>query len=261
MAGLGHHASVASAQGLIWSLPEDGSWVRYEGTYTIVKARPDSDDGDLELKWSRRLTISSVGSETRTVDGKETACRWVELKLETGRSTAEGVDTGKFGTRVYKVLIPENRVIGKIVDEDDIPVTFLPIVEGYRKMGDRPVKAVKGKVLNIYPMISLLAHYRDFKQTGEKADSIDVPLGAVSARTFQGKQIVKTRISRSSNTAELALSDEVPFGPAKWTVTVIREEKDAVAEADAYQKTSTTTISMEAVEKGSGARSEITKPK
>jgi len=255
---LSQNAVTASAQGLIWNLPqEDGAWVRYEGTYTVIKTRPDADDGDLELKWARRLTIKSVGDEMATVDGKETACRWVEFRLETGRETAEGPETGRFGTRIYKVLIPANRVIGKIADEDNIPVTFLPIVKGFRQIGDRPAKPVKEKVLAIYPMISLLDHYQDFKPTSKDAEPVDVPLGAISARLFKGTQVLETPITRSTNQAELALSDEVPFGPVMWKVNVVREVKDKLSPEDAFQKVSTITIEMQAVETGGGATGDI----
>ncbi|TWU11623.1 hypothetical protein CA54_04310 [Symmachiella macrocystis] len=250
----------ASAQGLIWNLPEeDGTWVRYEGDFKNVEARPD-DDEDLTIECKRWLTISSVGTETREYQGKEVPCRWIELKVETGRSSAEGVDTGRFGTILYKVLIPEQSVIGKITDEDDIPVTFLPILEGYRKSGDRPVKKVTEKVLAVYPMISLIDHYRDFKAKTKEPEPIDVKLGTVPARLYEGIKLSETETSRTKNVADVALSTEVPFGVAQWSVTVERDEKDQLEDVEQFRRTSRLEVKMEAVETGSNARSAIQTP-
>src|SRR5262245_21806858 len=86
-------AAPASAQVLIWSLPkEDGTWVRFEGTYKQTRNRPDAKLGDEMLEWRSELTISVVGSETaeftdKDADGKdrlrEVPCRWVEFKSQT----------------------------------------------------------------------------------------------------------------------------------------------------------------------------------
>ena len=54
----------ATAQGLIWKLPKDGTWVEFEGEYSQTEFRPNSPDGDLKPEpWSRRLRISSVGQQ------------------------------------------------------------------------------------------------------------------------------------------------------------------------------------------------------
>ena len=250
----------SAAQGLIWSLPEeDGTWIRYEGDYRNVEARPNADQ-DLTLNSQRWLTISSVGRETREYHGKEVPCRWVEMKVETGKSSAEGVETGRFGTIIYKVLIPEQAVIGKITDADELPVTFLPILEGYRKLGDRPAQPVKEKVLAVYPMISLIAHYRDFEAVAKEAEPVDVKLGTVMARRYKGVKISETNTSRTKNVAELAISDEVPFGVARWTVTIERDEKDELEDVESFHRTTTIEVDMQAVETGSGARSAIQTP-
>ena len=50
-------AGRVEAQGLIWSLPEEGTWVRYEGTYKQTELRPNS------TAWP------SSGSPPLTLDG------------------------------------------------------------------------------------------------------------------------------------------------------------------------------------------------
>ena len=46
-------SSSASAQGLLWKLPEgEKTWCRYEGTYKQTMRRPNSAEGDLTLELS-----------------------------------------------------------------------------------------------------------------------------------------------------------------------------------------------------------------
>ena len=84
------------AQGLIWELPADGSWVRFEGTYEKEMPGPDSNDLNVKLQWTRHLIISSVGSEMADFEGEQTACRWLEFKCVTGKATESGVAPGVF---------------------------------------------------------------------------------------------------------------------------------------------------------------------
>ncbi len=60
--------STASADGLLRRLPADGSWVRYQWTFTRTEGAP---------QLAGTITISSVGTTT-VADEK---CRWLELKL------------------------------------------------------------------------------------------------------------------------------------------------------------------------------------
>ena len=53
--------AILSAQGLIWSLPEqEGTWVRYEGEYKQVEFRPGVATGDQVFTWRRNVTIKSL---------------------------------------------------------------------------------------------------------------------------------------------------------------------------------------------------------
>ena len=248
----------ASAQGLVWRLPaEDGTWVKFVGTYKNQQARPDSNEGDLELTWKKELTISSVGQETVQIDGKPTACRWVEFKSVVGIATEEGLKPGPFSTRIYKVLIPEDRVIGKLLDSQNLPVTYLPIVRGFRKIANREPTAVTEKVLAVYPMLSMLTHYPEFAIVEKEPQDLQIPLGNVPARLCKGTEKLQNATNRSTNTAQLWLSDDVPFGLARWTVEILREKKDSTAPADAFKQAAKLTEEMAAVEKGTGAQSEI----
>jgi len=249
----------ASAQGLIWSLPEDGTWVRYEGTYTQVETRPDSIEGDLQIEWTRWITINSVGQEMAEFNDETVPCRWIEIKVETGKASETGVDAGPIGARIVKVLVPESRVIGKQVDEDQIPVAFLPIVKGYRKIGDSPTEEIKAKVLQIYPTVSMLMHYPTVESTGEQEDP-DVRLGPVTATMLKSSYKMESLYSRTVNEATLWRSDEVPFGLAKWSVVLVREAKDSSKPRDEFRQVSEVTEEMSAHLTGNDAQSELATP-
>jgi hypothetical protein len=74
-----------NAQGLIVRLPKDGSWVRYEGNVKQVEFRPEAPEGNIQMEWIQHLTIKSVGREQALYHGKQVPCRWVEIKIVTGK--------------------------------------------------------------------------------------------------------------------------------------------------------------------------------
>jgi hypothetical protein len=248
----------ASAQILIWSLPaKDGAWVRFEGTHRQTRSRPKG-AGDEVLEWRSELSISSVGSETAGDGDARVKCRWVEFKTITKPPDLEQ-QPGPGGTLVYKVLLPENEVTGQIVEDEDIPVTYLPIVKGYRRAGQRAVEPLTEKALAVYPTIAPLTYYANLKPDGDAPVDLKVAFlnKPLSARVFKGSRVLVGRSDRSTNTALLWRTDEVPFGLAKFQVTIIREEKDPDASLDAFQRTSLTEIEMTAVAVGNDARSDL----
>lgn len=228
-------AMPAAAQGLIWSLPADGTSVRYEGKYTYIERSENSPVKDI-APWTKHITVKSVGKEMRDVDGKMVDCRWIEIIVATGRDSEAGLATGPLGTWKYRVLIPEASVVGDL-ETDGIPVSMLPVVEGYRKLGSRPVEAIKSSVLQVYPVISLLEHYRQWDGEAEPAADAGVQVNgaAVQASKRMAKLVVESPKFRSTNTAELWFSNDVPFGLAKWKVTVLREEKDSTQPRTEFQ--------------------------
>ncbi|MFN9720612.1 MAG: hypothetical protein ACK58L_18085, partial [Planctomycetota bacterium] len=102
----------ASAQSLLFNLPEDGKMVEYEGE--IVQSSGPDDPKPLE--WAYELIIKSVGQEQAEFEGKVQPCRWIEIKTVTGKAGAAGIDPGPVGARIFKVLIPESRIIGEWQD-------------------------------------------------------------------------------------------------------------------------------------------------
>lgn len=249
------------AQGLLWKLPEtDGTWIRYEGDYTQIVNRPDSPEGNLSLSWRRWVTIKSVGQEQAEFEGKMQPCRWVEIKVETGK-TAEGVlDAGPGGNRIYKLLIPESAIRGTVMkpiaNEREVLASYLPIVKGYRKLGDEPAVEIPSGIFNLYPVVSLVRHYRNLESAGQQ-QNFGVAGQNITATQWQGSLVSETPVYRSKSSAELFRSDEMPFGIAKWTATVVTEQKGSTDPRSEYKETATIREELQAVAVGDNAESEL----
>ena len=251
-------AQPTRGQGLIWSLPEDGTWVRYEGTLTQEDVRPDSAQGNLTLEWIRHLVIKSVGTERAEFRGVMQLCRWLEIKAITGKPSESGIDAGPAGASIYKVLVPESAIIGKPVGDDSIPISMIPIVKGFRRSGEGPVEDITARALRVYPAITLLSHYED--ATEGDSDDPQIPLGRVNAVYYSGEIEMERETSRSRNEAEFWISDEVPFGLAKWVVTVSREKKQRTDPRTDFALTTTLRVEMSMHEVGREAQSELSVP-
>lgn len=253
----------ALAQGLVWNLPEDGAWVRYEGTYQQVIRRPQSTEGDLTLEWRRNLEIKSVGREDATHDldhdGKEVTeqCRWLEFKVVTGK-IVEGIpDAGPGATVIYKVLVPESAIDGTGTDDEGIFKAYVPVVKGFRKLGDEPAQPLTAEVLYLYPNLSLLRHYREL-QVAAEGQSVDVPkIGAVSANVLKGGVDMETGTQRSRNEAEFVRSEGMPFGLVSWKATTVTEQKNLTDPRSTFQESLALSEQLQAVDSGTGAESEL----
>lgn len=185
------------AQGLLYNLPEDGAWVRYEGTYNLTEIRPESAEGNLELDWLRQILIKSVGQEMAEYQGRQQMCRWIEFKIVTGTASEAGIDPGPAGARVYKVLVPESVVTGQFIDDDTIPISLLPIVRGFKRMGEGETKRIQAPALRIYPTLSLLNFYPDAELVSESEDP-GVPLGPVDARHYKARSSNDARAGQAA---------------------------------------------------------------
>jgi hypothetical protein len=86
----------ASADGLVFQLPADGAWARYDFATTGTQSGGES-KLDIDIKGT--LTLSSVG----TVSRNQHTCRWIELH---SKSDTEGA----YQKLILKMLIPEKRL-------------------------------------------------------------------------------------------------------------------------------------------------------
>jgi len=96
--------SALFADGLIFQLPPDGTWVRFEnrisGEVSISAASaPETELQQQKVDVLRTLKLSSVGKVNR----HRQQCRWIEL-------ISESSGTGPVGRHVLKLLIPEDRL-------------------------------------------------------------------------------------------------------------------------------------------------------
>jgi hypothetical protein len=255
--------SEATAQGLIWNLPEDGAWVRYEGTYQQVIRRPQSNEGDETLNWLRNLEIKSVGVEEATHDldhdGTEVTepCRWLEFKVTTGTNVEGTLDVGPGAAVIYKVLVPESALDGTLTDDEGILKAYLPVVKGFRKLGDEPAQPLTSEAFHIYPNLSLLRHYRELETTASE-QSVQVPnVGTVSASVIRGRTDTETGTQRSKNEAELVVSPGMPFGLVSWKAKTATEQKNLVDPRSTFQESVVLSEDLKAVASGSGAESEL----
>ncbi len=250
------------AQGLIWKLPEqDGEWIRYEGTVSQIEARPESAEGNLTIDWVKHVTIKSVGKEDADYRGETTPCRWIEIKVQTGKTSAAGVNTGSVGERIYKVLVPEKEIIGHWEDDAGLPVTHLPIVKGYRKTNDKdptPREITTG-MLQIYPVVAMIRHYKTM-QPGDVEETVRVGQQDVPTKTLSGTVELESRRVRVLHETTLYRSEEMPFGLARWTVKMTEEVKGEVDQRSEFQLASEVTVDMTARQTGTDARSELVTP-
>jgi hypothetical protein len=259
-------AAVAHAQGLIVRLPKDGTWVRYEGSIKQVEFRPDAPEGDIQMEWIQHLTIKSVGREQALYRGKQVPCRWIEIKIVTGKPSEAGVDAGPVGERIYKILVPEERVVGDIADGEKIPFSFLDIVKGFRKVGSgaaTPIPLVRGSegAFQVYPLIGPLMHYDAIEAVGGGPEQVQLTGGpAVKTKKFKARRVIESPTTRTTSDAEFweCDGDSIPFGLAKWTAKTTVDKKDNTApRANAFKPATQVNVEMSAHESGTGAKSEI----
>jgi hypothetical protein len=229
---IGFGGGSVAAQGLIFNLPQDGMAVEYEGTLT----QATGPDDQTPLSWTCELSIKSVGMEQAEYNGMVQPCRWLEIKTLTGKAGAAGIDPGPVGARIYKVLVPESKIVDDWKDADGIPNEMLPIVKGFRRLGEEAVKPISTPALRFYPTISLLSTYAN-PETIATTDTPEILLQgqSITARHMKGKLVMESQKIRSTNEGEYWVSKDVPFGLARWIVTVTTDEKDSAAPVSEFK--------------------------
>lgn len=247
-------SGTVAAQGLILNLPEDGMSVEYEGTMT----QASGPDDQAPLSWTCELIIKSVGREDAEFEGKVQPCRWVEIKTLTGKAGEAGIDPGPVGARLYKILIPESKVIDQWQDSEGIPNDMLPIVRGFRRLGEDAAKPITTPAIRFYPTMTLLTSYKN-PETIATADTPEVLIQDenITARRMKGTLVMESQKTRSVNEGEYWVSEEVPFGLARWVVTVTTYEKDSSAPVSEFRPVVIKKVDMKLRRKRENAESEL----
>jgi hypothetical protein len=109
-------------------------------------------------------------------------------------------------------------------------------------------------VLQVYPMITLLMHYREMASEGTADTGSNV---VQSAEKLSASKVIENLSTRIDNKATLWKSDEVHFGLAKWSVIQVRERKADTDPRTAFAKISEVTETMTAEEVGENAQSAL----
>ena len=247
----------ANAGGLVWNLPEPGTEVRHEGSYVQTVTRRDKQIETIERR--RQIVVRALEAETATVDGEDVPSRWLEIVTETGTRGERGLETGPAGRVLYKVLVPESGVTGRVQNDQGIPEAFLPVIRGWKQVGDQdPVPF--GPALRTYPSLTLLTEYEPTELTNQGADSADTPAGRFDGTRYRGKVVEESPRARVTNEGTFLISPDVPFGPAEWEVTLTHEEKDASDARDVFRESSKTVVKMSVHEIATNARGELPLP-
>ena len=175
----------AWADGLLYQLPEDGSWVLFDADIVMTS-------GDQRVDTTGQLRMSSVG----TIVEDELKCRWMEFKLTMKANDAEHVI-------VAKLLIPENEL-----QEGQKPIE-------HRRRGwvrlrrDREVEELTEK--NLGPIPAFLADPLTDVQPLE-ATIVAGKLGELSCRGLTGH----TEFREGNNNNKVAFRtrrhEKAPFG-------------------------------------------------
>ncbi|MEY2725760.1 MAG: hypothetical protein RLZZ458_1627 [Planctomycetota bacterium] len=243
-----------SGQGLIYRLPEDGVAVEYEGTLTQGRTAED----DEALSWTCELSIKSVGREDAEYMGQMQPCRWIEIKTVTGKAGEAGIDPGPVGSRIYKVLVPESKVLEEAQDSTGVPNDMLPIVRGFRRLGEEGVESIRASAIRYYPTITLLTSYPEVEVIATNAvPEIILQDRQYPSRHSRGKVVMESQKVRSTNEGEYWMSQDVPFGLARWIVTVTTEEKDLAAARSEFRVATVKNVDMKLKRIRQNAESEL----
>jgi hypothetical protein len=122
------------ADGLLYRLPEDGTWMRYSFKQTMALSKNEM------MNVEGTLTLGSVGQEKI----KNETCRWIEIVIE-----AKLPDEGRTVKSVFKALIPEKRL-----KKGEEPLGHW--VRGWAKLGDqKPQRLTQEMLSNPVLMINL----------------------------------------------------------------------------------------------------------
>ena len=209
---LAAHVGLAPAGGLIFRLPEDGSWATYEG---VLSRRADA--GGLAPKVDSTLKttvyIASVGEVT--IDKQR--CRWLEIRFDlsvpVGDPTLKEKPTYRLLQRqTFKILIPEQYLV-----PDESPLDHF--VRAWVRFDDSEAWVVtRRKELDETALAALLdERWRetDFKHI-EKTD-VESKLGKVACEGLEATAVAPDDPSKKGR-VRVRVHPRSPFGvvTADW---------------------------------------------
>ncbi|MBI3462850.1 MAG: hypothetical protein HY000_07285 [Planctomycetes bacterium] len=185
------------ADGLLYQLPDDGTWVRFD-----TEGKAFGPDGGVKVTITGSVMVSSVGQTD--VYGEK--CRWIEIGSTAKRGEQEF-------TEVYKLLIPEKRL-----KQGENPLDH--VLKAWQKHSminhGAPQQLDLGAVRSLDEFLSGPAP----EVTKLPAELTDSKLGKRQCEGLRGHAVVKTCDSETHFTYEVRLDKDAPFG-----VVTFRYEK------------------------------------
>jgi len=194
-------ANIAFAEGMLYQLPDDGHWVRYE-----LNGIGSGIDGEVSTI-TGTLTMSCVGISE--VDGKK--CRWIEIAEDCKRA-------GEPYQLVHKLLIPE-----EYLAKGEEPLKH--IVRAWRKHsqhGDNPQAIdLNGKEASSLQTLDYILHGPYKSQNELEAVQVECKLGALKCEGISAFEKTDLGGVTYESSFVIRLHDKAPFG----VVTVEGERK------------------------------------
>ena len=203
-------ASWCRADGLLYQLPEDGSWVQFRATISMM---PPAEAGAAApaAKMMATMKMSSVGQQT--VEGDK--CRWIEIELipdkpQGAPPAPEAVPMG-----------PPHMIAKLLLSEKDLHKGGEPLkhfVKGWQKEGDREPGEIKDpNSESTGPIPAFLSGpLKDVKELDKK--TVDTKLGQLECSGITGNQDYKQGQSMTNVKFETWLNDKAPFGVVNSTM-------------------------------------------
>ncbi|MCA9069222.1 MAG: hypothetical protein KDA84_09880 [Planctomycetaceae bacterium] len=265
------HNSSVMAQGLIWNAPAEGTEVQFEGDYIQEDERPNDVNKRIKLEWRRRVWIKALKKTNAEYKNETVPCQWFEIKVVTASEVGGDGDLvpGPGGKRIYKLLVPlevkPGQAItlgppkdgGEVMDHQQIPIAYLPIVKGFRRIDEQSAEAITSGVFDTYPLLSLMNQYRTLDVVTAQEDPQVTLQTVTTAAHYHGETTMESPTNRSTNKAEIWANESVPFGLVRWQVEVARETKDENASRDQFQQASTFKVDMKIVKQSTNATSDL----
>src|SRR5262245_32283870 len=175
----------ARADGLLYQLPEDGSWVRFEFQYTFKL-----DGMEKAGQGTGTMTMASVG---KAAEGSE-PCRWIEFKVQLK-------DVGPEQVLIRKLLIPE-----KYLKKGENPTEH--VVRGWAKFNNEAVERAV-PVHGRWPAY-LAGPFQDEKKLDQEL--LESKLGALKCEGVTGWIQYKEGDVHMKGTFETRVNQKAPFG-------------------------------------------------
>jgi hypothetical protein len=216
-------SGTARAEGLLYQLPDDGAWVRFDMEMSGQR-------NGMTQSMNGSLRMSSVGGAQE--NGED--CRWIEIHFTVNRE-------GREFTTMAKLLIPE-----KNLKKGETPLEH--VVRAWQKQGEQEPREFDNPEGPHSPLPAFLSGPLEDVEKLEK-EVVESKLGKLECAGVRGRLRVANDTMAVKVKQEARLHEKAPFG-----VVTCRMEYE-IERDGAVQQTGTLTLKL--AELGSGAESAL----